>query len=203
MIRLADVNKMNAVEFVAAFGDIAEHSPWVAERVVKGLHPALRATFSKGEGQDFKGGANLHPSPQSGEGGQRPDEGPFSTRTQLIDAFTQAVLTASETQQLSLLRAHPDLATRAKLTADSTSEQKGAGLDSLSAAEFAKFTALNHQYTEQNGFPFIFTVKGATKHQILASFEERVHHSREAEFKVALQQVCKIIGFRLEARVNS
>ena len=35
----------------------------------------------------------------------------------------------------------------------------------------------------------------------LASFEQRIHHSKSDEFEVALQQVCRIIGFRLEARV--
>jgi 2-oxo-4-hydroxy-4-carboxy-5-ureidoimidazoline decarboxylase len=161
MITLAEINAMSAAEFVAAFGEIAEHSPWVAAGVTR----------------------------------------PFSSRDAMIKAFANVVMNASLDLQLSLLRAHPDLATRAKLTADSTNEQKGAGLDTLSVEEFAKFTALNDQYKEQNGFPFIFAVKGATKHQILASFEQRIHHSKDEEFKVALQQVCRIIGFRLEARV--
>ena len=196
MMSLAQVNAMTAEEFVAAFGEIAEHSAWVAEAVAKGPHPALRATFSKGEGQI--------PIPfPSGEGARRADEVPFANVADMIAAFAQAVMAAPQPQQLSLLRTHPDLATRAKLTADSTKEQKGAGLDTLSAAEFAKFTALNDRYKEQNGFPFIFAVKGATKHQILASFEARILNSRAEEFQVALQQVCKIIGFRIEAKVSA
>jgi 2-oxo-4-hydroxy-4-carboxy-5-ureidoimidazoline decarboxylase len=150
-------------------------------------------------------GSTYQPSPVPlgmGEGGRRPEEGSFSTRGDLCISFVHSVISASEAQQLALLRAHPDLATRAKLTADSTSEQKAARLDHLSADEFATFTILNNQYKEQNGFPFIFAVKGATKHQILASFEQRIHHSRDAEFQVALEHVCKIIGFRLEARVS-
>jgi 2-oxo-4-hydroxy-4-carboxy-5-ureidoimidazoline decarboxylase len=201
MITLADVNKMSAAEFVAAFGEIAEHSPWVAERVAKGPHPPLRGTFAKGEGWNLEGNTNHTPF-TSGEGARRADEVPFSDRVEMLNSFVETVMTAPEAQQLSLLRAHPDLATRAKLTTDSTKEQKGAGLDTLSADEFAKFTALNNQYKAQNGFPFIFAVKGATKQQILASFEQRIHHARDVEFKVALQQVCKIIGFRLEARVT-
>jgi 2-oxo-4-hydroxy-4-carboxy-5-ureidoimidazoline decarboxylase len=129
-------------------------------------------------------------------------ERPFTSRSEMIKAFGDVVLKAKEDKQLALLRAHPDLATRAKLTTDSTNEQKGAGLYNLSADEFAKFTALNNRYKEQNGFPFIFAVKGATKHQILENFEKRIHHSKQEEFKVALQQVCRIIGFRLESRVS-
>lgn len=126
---------------------------------------------------------------------------PFATRAAMVEAFAHVVMTAPPALQLSLLQAHPDLATRARLTPESTREQKGAGLDSLTVDEFARFTALNERYKRQNGFPFIFAVKGATKHQILASFEDRIHHSREIEFEVALEQVCKIIGFRLDAQV--
>lgn len=127
---------------------------------------------------------------------------PFLSRADMIEKFSAAVLHADEELQLSLLRAHPDLATRAKLTVDSRHEQKGAGLDNLSSEEFEKFTLLNMQYKSRNGFPFIFAVKGATKYQILDSFESRIHNTKQEEFAMALRQVCKIIGFRLESRVS-
>lgn len=130
-------------------------------------------------------------------------DAPFDTREDMIAAFTMAVHHADPDDQLALLRAHPDLATRAKLTDDSTREQKGAGLDTLTAEEFARFTALNDAYKAKNQFPFIFAVKGATKHQILAGFEARIHHSTEVEFATALEQVCRIIRFRLEDRVSA
>jgi 2-oxo-4-hydroxy-4-carboxy-5-ureidoimidazoline decarboxylase len=162
MISLSNVNALPETKFVTDFGDVAEHSPWVAQRAKR----------------------------------------PFATRAHMIAEFNRVVCEAAKSDQLQLLRAHPDLATRAKLTVDSSLEQQGAGLDTLDALEFATFTALNNQYKEQNGFPFIFAVKGATKHAILASFEARIHNSKEAEFAMALQQVCKIIGFRIEARVG-
>ena len=127
---------------------------------------------------------------------------PFGTRQAMITAFTAAVIQADLAAQLALLRAHPDLATRARLTADSTMEQKGAGLDALTAEEFAHFTALNDAYKAKNGFPFIFAVKGATKHQILSGFETRIHNDSATEFQTALAQVCRIICFRLEDRVS-
>lgn len=128
---------------------------------------------------------------------------PFSSREEMIEAFTMAVHHADPDDQLALLRAHPDLATRARLTEDSTREQRGAGLDTLTAQEFARFTELNNAYKAKNGFPFIFAVKGATKHQILAGFEARIHNSKEVEFATALEQVCRIIRFRLEERVQA
>ena len=127
---------------------------------------------------------------------------PFESREAMIAAFTMAVHHADPDDQLALLRAHPDLATRAKLTTDSTNEQKGAGLEALTSEEFAHFTALNTTYKEKNGFPFIFAVRGATKHQILAGFEARITNEKMAEFATALEQVCRIIRFRLEDRVQ-
>ena len=129
-------------------------------------------------------------------------DAPFDTREEMIASFTMAVHHADPDDQLALLRAHPDLATRAKLTADSTNEQKGAGLDTLTQAEFAHFTQLNTAYQSKNGFPFIFAVKGATKHQILAGFEARIANDSATEFATALEQVCRIIRFRLEDSVQ-
>ena len=164
-MKLADVNTLSSDAFEQAFGEIAEHSPWVARGAL----------------------------------GARP----FTNRETMIEAFVSAVMKADHAAQLALLCAHPDLATRAKLTQDSTKEQAGAGLDTLGAAEFAHFTELNNAYKAKNGFPFIFAVKGATKHQILAGFEARVHNPQSTELQTALQQVCRIIRFRLEDRVEA
>ena len=128
---------------------------------------------------------------------------PYATPAAMVGVFQQAVLDASKAAQLALLNAHPDLATKAKLTQDSTNEQKGVGLDQLSKPEFDHFTVLNNAYKAKNHFPFIFAVKGATKGQILAGFEQRIHNDTETEFKTALLQVCKIIAFRLEAKVHA
>ena len=163
MITIEEVNALRAAEFEGAFGDVAEHSPWVARNAA----------------------------------GDRP----FVSRESMIRAFREAVLSASETAQLALVRAHPDLATKAKLTDDSSREQAQAGLGTLSNEEFARFNHLNDLYKSKFDFPFIFAVKGATKQQILASFAERVNHSKEDELAMALDQVCRIFRFRIEDRV--
>lgn len=127
---------------------------------------------------------------------------PFASREALVRQFETAIRAANRDAQLALVRAHPDLAGKAKLTDDSTKEQAGAGLNTLTAEEFARFTDLNTRYRERFGFPFIFAVKGATKHMILDSFAARVDNDREAEFATALAQVCRIFRFRLEDRVS-
>lgn len=130
---------------------------------------------------------------------------PFANRAAMVDAFQRAIAGAGEAEQTALLRAHPDLAGRAalagELTAESTREQAGAGLDTLTADEFAQFTALNDAYKARFGIPFILAVKGATKHQILASFESRIGGALAEERMTALAQVLRIVRFRLEERV--
>jgi 2-oxo-4-hydroxy-4-carboxy-5-ureidoimidazoline decarboxylase len=165
MTTIDDINAMSPRAFIKAFGDVAEHSPWVAREA----------------------------------GAYRP----FRDREDMVRHFESALRAANRDAQRALIRAHPDLATKAKLTDDSTKEQAGAGLNTLTAEEFARFTDLNTRYKQRFGFPFIFAVKGATKHMILASFAERVDNDPAIEFETALQQICRIFHFRIEDRIQS
>lgn len=165
MISIEAVNAMSPEAFLENFGDVAEHSPWVAR-----------------EAASYR---------------------PFRNRDEMIVHFERALRAANHNAQLALVRAHPDLATKAKLTDDSTKEQAGAGLNTLTAEEFTRFTGLNTRYKERFGFPFIFAVKGATKHMILDAFAARVAHAPETEFETALAQICRIFRFRLEDRVSA
>jgi OHCU decarboxylase len=112
---------------------------------------------------------------------------------------------AGTERQLTLLRAHPDLAGRVALrdlTAASAAEQVGAGLDKCSPEEAAAFHRLNADYTEKFGFPFIIAVKGHDRHSILAAFHRRIENDRETEFTEALAQVHRIAELRLFALVE-
>ena len=91
-----------------------------------------------------------------------------------------------------------DLGTRARVSDASTGEQRGAGLDRLTPDEFARLQRLNTDYRSRFGFPFLFAVKGSTKHDVLAALEARGRRTRDEEFAEALQQVYKIARFRLE-----
>ena len=138
---------------------------------------------------------------------KRPNAGaPSPTAKPSSPPSSAALCGAARDAQLVLIRAHPDLAGKAAiagdLTDDSTREQAGAGLASLSPAEFARFTALNDAYRARFDFPFIFAVKGATKQQILAAFEARLQHDQTQEFRTALGQIARIFRFRIEDRVS-
>ena len=105
---------------------------------------------------------------------------------------------ATRDERLALLRAHPDLGTRARMSDASVGEQHGAGLDRLTPEEFDRLQRLNLAYREKFGFPFLFAVKGSTKHDVLAALERRLSAQPEDEFEEALRQVGRIAMFRLQ-----
>jgi 2-oxo-4-hydroxy-4-carboxy-5-ureidoimidazoline decarboxylase len=116
---------------------------------------------------------------------------PFADIAALHREMVRQVDVASPEEQLALLRAHPDLGTRAELTRASASEQAAFDFDQ-------RFIELNKSYRDKFGFPFLYAVKGSTKHDILHALELRLPSDRDAEFAEALQQVYKIAAFRLQ-----
>lgn len=157
---------MNRAAFVAAFGGIFEHSPWIAERA-----------FALGLGPTHDTATGVH------------------------SALCRMFRSATEAERRGVLTAHPDLAGKLaaakKLTAESTAEQAGAGLDALTDAERRTFQALNAAYVEKHGFPFIIAVRDHTKASILAAFETRLSNDTDTEFREACAQVERIAQFRL------
>ena len=161
-------SRMDRATFVARFGSIFEHSPWIAERAF---------TLELGPAHD--------------------------TATGLHNALARVFRTASPQDREAVLRSHPDLAGKLaaarRLTPDSTAEQASAGLDALTDAERARFTALNAAYVERHGFPFIIAVRDHTRASILAAFETRLANDRATEFATACAQVERIALLRLQA----
>ena len=113
------------------------------------------------------------------------------------------VAKAGRAELLALIRAHPDLAGRAALagevTADSRAEQASAGLDSCTPEELHRFQELNTAYKAKFGFPYILAVKGRSRGEILADFEQRLGNDPVAEFAEALRQIDRIALLRLES----
>ena len=133
--------------------------------------------------------------------------GPFATVDELHAAMLRVLANAPHSEQLALLRAHPELAGKAairgELTVDSTSEQTGAGLDRCSPEEFAQITTLNANYNATFGFPFIIAVKGLDRAGILSEFARRSGQAPDVEFAEALRQVARITRFRLNALIGT
>lgn len=122
---------------------------------------------------------------------------PFPDQEALHAAFMATAAAADEAAQLRLLNAHPELAAKVALTDSSRSEQQGAGLTQLDAAEFERFSGLNAAYREKFGFPFIICVRLHDKSGILRVFEARLAHDEATERREALAQIGLITRLRL------
>ncbi len=163
---------MSTEAFVAEYGGIFEHSPWIAEGA---------CALERGPTHDCAAGVH-----------------------QLLCRIFR---TASADQRLAVLRAHPDLAGKlaaaGQLTAESTAEQAGAGLDLLTDDERATFQALNARYVEKHGFPFIIAVRDHTKTSIMEAFQRRIDNDGETEFAEACRQVERIAELRLSEKFGT
>jgi OHCU decarboxylase len=149
--------------FLARYGALYEHSPWVAEGAW--------------------------------------EQGPFTDVEQLHAALVATMRRAPEERRLALIRAHPDLAGKARLTRESAGEQASAGLDRLTPEEYASFTELNAAYRDRFGFPFVICVRDHDKASILAAMRERVRHGRDEEIETAIGEIARIARLRLEDAV--
>jgi 2-oxo-4-hydroxy-4-carboxy-5-ureidoimidazoline decarboxylase len=132
---------------------------------------------------------------------------PFASADALHAAMMDAMMAAPELKQLAMLRGHPELAGKAairgELTAESTTEQSGAGLTQCSPKEYTRLVTLNRAYNAKFGFPFIIAVKGLDRGAIIDQFDARVEHDRETEFREALKQIANISRMRLAALLET
>jgi OHCU decarboxylase len=158
---------MTREAFVARFGGIYEHSPWIAEAV----------WGAAGPGPDCDTVAGLAAAMAAAL-----DAAPRAAKLALIRAHPDLAGKA---------------AVAGALTADSAAEQAGAGLDRCSPEEFARFQQLNAAYKAKFGFPFIIAVRGLGRAAILAAFERRLGNDAQTEFATALGEINRIALLRL------
>ncbi|MEK5324005.1 2-oxo-4-hydroxy-4-carboxy-5-ureidoimidazoline decarboxylase [Aeribacillus sp. FSL M8-0254] len=123
---------------------------------------------------------------------------PFSSVQSLFSKIAEIVDQADEHEKLALIRNHPALGARTKMTRFSQTEQQKAGLQKLTDEEFDRLLKLNETYMEKFQFPFILAVRGKTKQEIFASIEQRIKNNAEAEIEQAIAEIKKIAYFRLK-----
>ena len=123
---------------------------------------------------------------------------PFADVDTLHKNMVKVVEGMSEAEKLALIKAHPDLGSKAKMAEASVQEQAGIGLDRLNLEEYNHLLSLNRAYKHKFGFPFIIAVKNHTVKSILESFAERLKNSKKEEKKAALSEISKIARFRLD-----
>ena len=172
-LSLEQLNTASTQEAMQLLDGLYEHSPWIAEGALK----------------------------------QRP----FASWAYLKHCMAQVLKDAGRDAQIGLIRAHPELAGKAmvrkELTAESTNEQSKAGLTECTPAEFEKIQSLNAAYNKKFGWPFILAVRGPrglglNKHQIMATFERRLHGHPEFELQECLRNIHRIVEIRLNDKTN-
>ena len=127
---------------------------------------------------------------------------PFHSTAELHAAMVNVVAQSGPDKQLALLRAHPMLAARGELTQASQDEQGGMGLDKLEVTEAKAFEALNAEYQERFGFPFIIAVRLNDKTSILAAMQARLNNDQAAEVAEAITQIGLISKLRMQDAVT-
>lgn len=193
-----DYAQSHADVWFATREEIADH--WAA------THPHSRrprpSAMTRAAFVDAFGGVFEH-SPWVADRAFDLELGPtHDTAAGVHSALCRVFRTATYDERLDVLRAHPDLAGKLaaakQLTAQSTSEQAGAGLDALTDEERTTFQALNAQYVTKHGFPYIIAVRDHTKASIMQAFHGRIDHDTTTEFGEACRQVERIAEFRLK-----
>ena len=131
---------------------------------------------------------------------------PFGSLAHLKHALAQVVRNAGRSDQLALIRAHPELAGKAmvsqSLTAESTNEQRKAGLTDCTPAEFSRLLQLNADYNARFGFPFILAVRGPrglglSRDEIIETFARRLAGHPDFELAECLRHIHRIAEIRL------
>ena len=163
-MELAQLNTLSEDAFVAHFGSVFEHSPWVAERAWR--------------------------------------RRPFSSLEELHRAMMSEVREARFEEQLSLVRAHPELAGReareGALTAESSGEQARLGFTALSRDELHKIAGLNRSYRKKFSFPCIVALRlHASRDSVMSEMRRRLANDAVTELRNALEQIGHITRGRL------
>ncbi|MFM9966883.1 MAG: 2-oxo-4-hydroxy-4-carboxy-5-ureidoimidazoline decarboxylase [Burkholderiales bacterium] len=132
---------------------------------------------------------------------------PFADAPALHGAMVSVVREAEEFEQLTLIRAHPELAGREAveggLTVDSSTEQGRLGFTALSREEFQTMQDINLRYREKFGFPCIVALRlHATRDSVMQTMLRAIDSERSTEIERALDQIGEITRGRLDKMIG-
>ena len=163
------LNRLDLPAWLARFGAIFEHSPWVAEG----------AWRRKERFGPFSSADELHRAMV-----RTVEEAPREKQLALVRAHPE--LAGAE-------------AKAGTLTAHSSGEQARLGLTALSKDEFSRVAELNRRYRDKFGFPCIIALKlHGARASVLDEMERRLDNSHEQELGRALDQIGHIARGRLD-----
>jgi 2-oxo-4-hydroxy-4-carboxy-5-ureidoimidazoline decarboxylase len=128
---------------------------------------------------------------------------PFLSLEALHATMMDIIRNETKEKQLTLVRAHPELAGGEALTVDSSSEQGRLGFNALSKKEVQQMTDLNRRYREKFGFPCIVALRlHENRTSVMAEMQRRTANDADTELANALEQIGHITRGRLEKLLN-
>jgi len=163
-----ELAKHSPNEFLETFGNVYEHSSWIAEQ-------ALEQVLDINEYNNLEMFHQL-----------------------LCEIMLQANNDLQDKLILSHPMLAGKKAQNNELTDFSTTEQKSAGLNDCNDSEIKLFEELNHQYFIKFNFPFIMAVKEKNKSEILSKFKDRQENTVSQERLNALSEINKIAWLRIK-----
>ena len=126
---------------------------------------------------------------------------PFNSVEELHDTCVSLINGAPHDTQLSLIRAHPDLAAKLeqlpRLTRFSQKEQSEAGFSSLSLVVINQLRNELVRYRQLFGHPFILCLAENSAIDVLPILEERMRSDSNTERAACLFQISRIGWHRL------
>ncbi|MDF0605757.1 2-oxo-4-hydroxy-4-carboxy-5-ureidoimidazoline decarboxylase [Neisseriaceae bacterium TC5R-5] len=132
---------------------------------------------------------------------QAAEKRPYKGFVDLYEGLIGSVKNSDHATQLALIRSHPDLACKGIRPEDvaqhSQNEQSGAGLNQCTQQQADQLRELNTSYQQKFGFPFMLAVKGYNKADIVDQMQRRIEQEPQQEFDAALQQIYKVVMYRL------
>ena len=132
---------------------------------------------------------------------------PFKNKLDVIKCFIKVFDSLSMNIKIKIIKTHPDLGDKIKITEGLTDfskeEQSGAGLANCNDEEYKKFHKLNDEFKAKFSIPFIFAIRGKSKKEIFNEFETRLKSNKvEQELDKSINQVKKIATLRLNEIIH-
>lgn len=127
---------------------------------------------------------------------------PFMSVSDMQNKLAVVMKSASIELQKKALQLHPKLGVGKAQPGFSQSEQKHAGLSSLTESELKLFKDLNREYEAKMGYPFVVAVTGMHKAQILALMQTRLNQSPEYEWPISVAELIKIAQIRVSKLID-
>ncbi|MDL9945965.1 2-oxo-4-hydroxy-4-carboxy-5-ureidoimidazoline decarboxylase [Gordonia sp. ABSL11-1] len=126
------------------------------------------------------------------------DQKPFEDVHDLRSAFQEAMLTGSDTEQLDLIRAFPDLGAEDEDTGELVAVDHK-GLSHLEETEHENVVNLASAYRDHFGFPLVICARETERYdRVLRSGWARMDNSETSEKSFALIEIAKIANYRFD-----